>query len=108
VTNLGSERRDRRPDDYPDGNVWPLRIGFLKPKELGEEVLGDFSEAPVNRRYYGLNQPWRPLLIRTDGEYYVAQPMFETNHRPAGAWEKSLPNPFEGNPDAPRMFMIRK
>ena len=36
---------------------------------------------------FGLNQPWRPLLIDADGEFYVAQPMLR---RPpsGGAWRK--------------------
>ena len=96
------------PGPFPGGDIERFKIAFLEPEEAGEDVLRLFSEEQPGRRYFGLNQPWRPLLIDADGEFYVAQPMFETNHRPAGAWEKSWPNPFEGNPDAPRMFMIRK
>ena len=106
VRGLGSV--ESPPDQLPGGNVWPLSIAFLKHGETEEDVLHDFSEGQSGRRYFGLNQPWRPLLVAKGGEFYVAQPMFETTHRPAGAWEKDGPNPFEGNPNAPRMFMIRK
>jgi hypothetical protein len=81
-------------------------IAFLKYGEEGKDVLRLFAGEQAGRRYFDLNQPWRPLLINVDGEYYVSQPMFETFHRPAGAWEKGVN--FVGNPDAPRMFMIRK
>ena len=37
----------------------------------------------------------------------MAQPMFETTHRPAGAWEKVGPYRLKKS-NAPRMFMIRK
>ena len=82
------------------------KIAFLKYGEEGKDVLRLFAGEQAGRRYFDLNQPWRPLLINVDGEYYVSQPMFETFHRPPGAWEKGVN--FVGNPDAPRMFMIRK
>ena len=96
------------PGPFPGGDIERFKVTFLEPEEAGNDVLRLFSEEQSGRRYFGLDQPWRPLLMDADGEFYVAQPMFETTHRPAGAWEKVGPYSFEGNPDAPRMFMIRK
>ena len=105
VRDLGSVLT---PGPFPGGDIERFGIAFLKSGEAGEDVLRLFSEEQPGRRYFGLNQPWRPLLNDVEGEFYVAQPMFETTHRPAGAWEKVGPYSFDGNPDAPRMFMIRE
>ena len=75
VRDLGSVLT---PGPFPGGDIERFKIAFLEPQEAGEDVLRLFSEDQSGRRYFGLNQPWRPLLTDADGEFYVNQPLFET------------------------------